>query len=350
MSKLHTLTVKKIIKETPDAVSIHFEVPQNLKDAFQHKAGQYITLDANLNEKSVRRAYSLCSVPQTEHLSIVVKEVAGGSFSVFANRDLREGNTLAVLPPEGKFILEPQPNMTKTYAAFAAGSGITPVISIIKTALKLEPQSKFLLVYGNKSPEDTIFMKSLMDLQLAHPDRFFLEFVFSRKEVDPYQFGRISKAITNFFLKNKYKHLSIDSYYLCGPESMIDEVNNVLVENGVSNEKIYFELFSTSVEAPVLQSVEGGNTAITIVLDDEETSFIMPQSKTVLEAVLEQNLDAPYSCQGGICSTCIARIKEGAATMRKNQILTDREVAEGLLLTCQAQPTTSVLKVDYDDV
>jgi ring-1,2-phenylacetyl-CoA epoxidase subunit PaaE len=350
MSKLHTLSIKKIIKETPDAVSLHFDIPQDLKEAFQHKAGQYITIEASLNGKNVRRAYSICSTPKSEHLSVVVKEVVGGSFSVFANRDLREGDMLAVLPPEGKFILEPKNENKNTYAAFAAGSGITPVISIIKTVLEQEPESKFLLVYGNKSPEDTIFMKVLMDLQVAHPERFFLEFVFSRKEIDNFQFGRISKAITNYFLKNKYQNLSIDSYYLCGPEPMIDEVKETLVENGVSKEKILFELFSTSLEAPSLESVDGGNTAITIILDDEETTFVMPQSKTVLEAVLEKDLDAPYSCQGGICSTCIARITEGAATMRKNQILTDGEVAEGLILTCQAQPTTSVLRVDYDDV
>lgn len=350
MSKLQTLPVKKIIKETPDAVSIHFEIPQDLKKDFQHKAGQYITLEATVNGNKVRRAYSICSTPQSEHLSVVVKEVVGGRFSVFANRDLREGDTLDVLSPEGKFILEPNANSKNTYVAFAAGSGITPVISIIKTALEQEPESKFLLVYGNKSPEDTIFMKPLMDLQNAHPERFFLEFVFSRKEVDVYQFGRISKAITNFFLKNKYKHLTIESFYLCGPEAMIDEVKNALIENGISNQKIYFELFTTSTEALAVDDNESGNTSITILLDDEETTFVMPQGKTVLEAVLEQNLDAPYSCQGGVCSTCIARVTEGAATMRKNQILTDGEVADGLILTCQAQPTTSVLKVDYDDV
>ncbi len=350
MSKLHPLTVQKILRETPDAVSIHFEIPQQLKDTFQFKAGQYLTLEASLNGKTIRRAYSLCSTPQSNAYSVVVKEVKKGEFSVYANRDLREGDSLLVLPPEGKFIFEPNTSSKKNYVAFAAGSGITPVISIIKTALEQEPESKFLLVYGNKSPEDTIFMKTLMDLQQKYPQRFMLEFVFSRKELEGYQFGRISKAIANYFLKNKYKDLAFNTFFLCGPEAMIDEIKTMLVESGVDKENILFELFSTSVESAPANIVENGTTVVTVVLDDEETSFIMPQGKTVLEAVLEQNLDAPYSCQGGICSTCIARIKEGAATMRKNQILTDGEVAEGLILTCQAQPTTSVLKVDYDDV
>lgn len=350
MAKFHTLTLQEVIRETPDAVSLHFEIPENLKEVFKFKAGQYITLEKTINGKNIRRAYSLCSTPQSGKLSVVVKEVTGGAFSVYVNRELREDDTLEVLPPEGKFVLTPNPNNKNTYVAFAAGSGITPVMSILKTVLEQEPDSKFLLVYGNKSPEDTIFIKQLMDLQVAHPERFFLEFVYSRKQVDQYQFGRISTAIVNYFLKNKYKHLTFNSYFLCGPEPMIDEVKETLLGKGVSKENIYFELFSTSAAPEIIEGVEDGNTVLTVMLDDDETTFVMPQNKTVLESVLEQDLDAPYSCQGGICSTCIARIKEGTAKMRKNQILTDEEIEEGLVLTCQAQPTSSVLKIDYDDV
>lgn len=350
MSKLHPLTIKKILKETPDAVSIYFEIPQQMRETFRFKAGQYLTLEASVNGKKIRRAYSIFSTPESNELSVVVKAVKAGVFSVYANTDLREGDTLMVLPPEGKFIFNPQPEIKNNYMAFAAGSGITPVISIIKTALEQEPESKFLLVYGNKSSEDTIFMKSLMDLQHNYPERFMLEFVFSRKELEGSQFGRISRSIANYFLKNKYKEILFNRYYLCGPEGMIDEIKLTLADNGVSQENILFELFSTSVETVQTNSVAAGSTAITVLLDDEESSFVMPQSKTILDAALEQDLDVPYSCQGGICSTCIARITEGAATMRKNQILTDSEIAEGLVLTCQAQPTTSVVKVDYDDV
>ncbi|GGD79952.1 ferredoxin--NADP reductase [Planktosalinus lacus] len=350
MSKLHPLKVHKIIRETKDAVSLHFLVPENLQSEFKYNAGQYLTLETEIQGAKIRRAYSLCSAPFEETLSVVVKEVKNGRFSKFANRELREGDMLSVLPPEGKFILEPNKNSQNTYAAFAAGSGITPVISIIKTVMEEEPESKFLLVYGNKSPEDTIFMKSLMDLQQKFSQRFMLEFVFSRKELEGYQFGRISRSIANYFLKNKYKAHTFNSYFLCGPEPMIEELRETLSSNGISKEKIQFELFSSSSVPEQTLEVSEGNTALSVMLDDEETEFIMPQNKTVLEVVLEQNLDAPYSCQGGICSTCIARITEGAATMRKNQILTDDEIAEGLVLTCQAQPTTSVLKVDYDDV
>lgn len=351
MTKLHALSIKKILKETPDAVSIHFEVPQHLKDTFKFKAGQYLTLETTIKGKTLRRAYSLCSTPQSGELSVVVKEVENGAFSVYANRDLKEGDNLMVLPPEGKFVFEPQQAKNNNfYAAFAAGSGITPVISIIKTALEQDPESKFLLVYGNKSPEDTIFMKPLMDLQQKYTERFMLEFVFSRKELEGYQFGRISKSIANYFLKNKYKEIPFNRFYLCGPEMMIEELKSMLSENGVPKENILFELFSTSVDPVQTNTIESGTTIITVTLDDEETKFTMSQSKSILDAVLEHNLDAPYSCQGGICSTCIARITEGAATMRKNQILTDAEIAEGLILTCQAQPTTPELSVDYDDV
>lgn len=350
MSKLHSLKVHKIIRETKEAVSLHFEIPENLNSAFNFKAGQYLTLETEIQGVKIRRAYSLCSAPYEKTLSVVVKEVKDGLFSKFANRELREGDTLDVLPPEGKFILDPNKNSHNTYAAFAAGSGITPVISIIKTVMEEEPESKFLLVYGNKSPEETIFLKSLMDLQQKYSERFMLEFIFSRKEVEGYQFGRISKSIANYFIKNKYKSHQIDSYFLCGPEPMIEELKETLLANDVTKESIHFELFSSASEPVESTEASPGNTALTVMLDDEETSFIMPQGKTVLEVVLEHNLDAPYSCQGGICSTCIARIKEGSAKMRKNQILTDEEIEEGLVLTCQAQPTTSVLKVDYDDV
>lgn len=350
MAKLTELIIKKILRETPDAVSIHFEVPQLLKDYFHFKAGQYLTLETSLNGKAIRRAYSLCSTPQSGEHIVVVKEVKNGAFSIFANNQLKEGDTLMVLPPEGKFVFDPHPTNKNNYAAFAAGSGITPVISIIKTALEQEPESTFLLVYGNKSPEDTIFMKSLLDLQQKYSGRFMLEFVFSRKELEGYQFGRISKSIANYFLKNKYKDLHFYSFYLCGPEVMIDDLKLTLSENGVAKENIHFELFSTSVEPVQTNSVEDGSSVVIITLDEEETTIIMPQSKSILDAVLEQNLDAPYSCQGGICSTCIARLTEGSAKMRKNQILTDAEIAEGLILTCQAEPTTSVVKVDYDDV
>ena len=223
------------------------------------------------------------------------------------------------------------------------------ILSIIKTVLAEEPKSRFVLTYGNKSPEETIFFKELLELQAKFPDRLFIEFVYSRTREDNSHFGRIETSTVNFVVKNKFKEHDFDRYFLCGPEAMIDEVKEVLTENGVADDKILFELFSTTEEGAVEVSGDG-NSKIKIIVDDEEFDFEMPQSQVILDAALDRDIDAPHSCQGGICSSCIARIKEGTAVMRKNQILTDSEVAEGLVLTCQAQPTSPTIVVDYDEV
>ncbi len=348
MNKFYALKVKQIIRETPEAVSISFDIPEELSDIFKYKAGQYITIQTQLDGEEVRRAYSLCSAPESGEFKVTVKEVPGGKFSVLANNTLKAGDVLEVHPPEGKFIFEPG-NNAQNYVAFAAGSGITPVLSIIKTVLTREPESTFVLVYGNRSIEETIFFKELLELQVAYSERLFIEFIYSRTREENSQFGRIETSTVNFVLKNKFKDTGFEKYFLCGPEDMIQSVTGILKSNGVPEESILFELFTTKEAAPVETTIEG-EVKLTIIVDDEEATFTMDNKKTVLEVALENDIDVPYSCQGGICSSCIARIKEGKAEMRKNMILTDSEIAEGLILTCQAQPTTPVLKVDYDDV
>ncbi|WP_424492830.1 2Fe-2S iron-sulfur cluster-binding protein [Salinimicrobium sp. GXAS 041] len=350
MSDFYSLKIKEIIRETPKAVSIAFEIPEELKQKFSFKAGQYITVKTNIDGKEVRRAYSLCSPPTGDSFKVTVKEVKDGTFSVIANNKLKAGDMLEVHPPEGKFVFEPENHeKPQTYAAFAAGSGITPVLSILKTVLREEPLSRFILVYGNRTPDETIFFKELLELQAKFPERLFIEFVYSRCNEENCHYGRIDKATVNYVTKNKFKSEDFRKFYLCGPETMIDLVKEVLLENGIPKENIAFELFSTSDEGEVQANLEG-STELTIMVDDEETTFKMAQTATVLEAALEQGLDVPYSCQGGICSSCVARITEGKAEMQKNSILVDSEIEEGLVLTCQAHPTTSTLKVDYDDV
>ena len=194
-----------------------------------------------------------------------------------------------------------------------------------------------------------MFYDDIVELKSRYPERFIVEFLFSRKLEENAKFGRIDKSIVNFFLKNKYTKTSYESFYLCGPEEMIDEVSAALKHQGINSKQIHHELFSTAEKGLLVQKL-GGTTSITVILDDEEESFEMPQTKSILEAALDEGLDAPYSCQGGICSTCIARLKEGKAEMRKNQILTESEIADGLILTCQAHPTTPKVVVDYDDV
>lgn len=350
MSSFYKLQIKEVKRETSNAISIVFNVPVELKPAYTFTAGQYINLKLTLDGKEIRRAYSICSSPESGELRIAIKSVKNGNFSKFANDNLKVGDLIEVGQPEGKFTFEPNSDRQKNYAAFVAGSGITPVLSIIKAVLQNEPKSTFVLVYGNKSPEETIFYNELHDLQLNYVGRFFVHYVFSQTKVDGELFGRIEKSSVNFILNNKHKEKEFDKFYLCGPEEMILLVTTVLKEHNVPDKNIKFELFSTSSSENTDASSHDGHTKITVFVDGDETTFEMSQKQTLLEAALKQGLDAPYSCQGGICSSCLARIKSGTAEMKKNSILTDGEIAEGLILTCQAHPTSATIFVDYDDV
>lgn len=351
MAHFHTLSIKHILRQTDKCVTISFSVPEQLKQNFSFIAGQYITLKTVINGEEVRRDYSLCSSPKSGELTVAVKEVEHGTFSKYANNTLKEGDAIDVAEPQGRFTFTPDSSKTRTVAAFAAGSGITPVLSIAKTVLEEESNSTFILVYGNKTSEDTIFFNELLKLHHNYKDRFYIKFVFSQAQEPDALFGRIEKSTVNLIVKNKYKHTTIDAFYLCGPEAMIHTVKDVLTQNNISKDRVFFELFKVAkTEQAIENSVNKGETEIKVIVDDEEETFVMSQSQTILEAALDKDIDAPYSCQGGICSSCIARITEGEATMRQNNILTDNEVAEGLVLTCQAHPTSSKIVVDYDDV
>lgn len=350
MSTFHSLTIKDIKRETPGAVSIAFEVPDSLKEDYNFTAGQYINLKTDYEGQEVRKAYSICSAPGSNELRVAIKAVQNGGFSVFANEKLNIGDTMEVGTPEGKFTFTPKPERQRNYAAFAAGSGITPVLSIIQSVLQGEPESTFVLVYGNKTPEDTIFHQMLHDMQLQYVGRFFVHFIYSKARAEDALFGRIERSTVNFVIKNKHKEKEFARFYLCGPEAMIKTVNEVLRENNVPEKNIKFELFSTPVAEKQIEENLEGHSKITVMVDDEETTFDMSQKMTILDAALKQGVDAPYSCQGGICSSCMARITGGTAEMKKNAILTDSEIAEGLILTCQAHPTSPEIYVDYDDV
>lgn len=350
MSQFHNLTIAEIHRETAKSVTISFEVPQKLKELFVFKAGQYITLRTKINGNEVRRDYSLCSSPKSGLLKVAIKEVDGGTFSAFANNKLSTGDSLEVGLPKGKFVFTPNDSKTKNIAAFAAGSGITPILSILKCALEEEIYSKVILVYGNKTTTDTMFLNELLELQHKHKERFSIQFVFSKHDQDDAIFGRIEKSTVNYVMKNKHKHIEVDAFYLCGPEGMINTVRDVLVEHDIAEDRIHFELFKAAKPTEVNDVSDTGESEITITVDDETTTFTMSKKQSILEAALDNELDAPYSCQGGICSSCIARITEGEATMRQNNILTENELAEGLILTCQAHPISSRIIVDYDDV
>jgi len=351
MSSFHNLSVKNIKRETDKSISISFNLPENLKASFAFKAGQYITLKTVIDGHEVRRDYSLCVSPKSGELKVAIKEVNDGAFSAYANNTLKVGDTLEVAPPKGRFIFEPNDSKTKNIALFAAGSGITPILSIVKCALEEEVYSQVILVYGNKTTKDTMFLNELLELQHAYKDRFSIQFVFSQQDEDDSIFGRIEKSTVNYVMKNKHKHVEVDAFYLCGPEAMIHTVKDVLTEHDIDENRIHFELFKAAKPVDVKEDVAAaGSTQISITVDDETTTFEMSQKQTILEAALDEDLDAPYSCQGGICSSCLARVTEGEATMTQNNILTESEIAEGLILTCQAHPTTPSIVIDYDDV
>ena len=351
MAQCHSLKIKSILRQTEKAVSITFEVPENLKTEFNFKAGQYITLKTLIDAQEVRRDYSLSSSPASGALTITVKEIDGGVFSSYTNRHLKIGDALEVGAPNGRFFYDPQSDSTKTVVAFAAGSGITPIMSIARTLLETETNSTFVLIYGNKSPKETIFHEEILALQTLYSDRFKLQLVYSEVDEDGAIFGRIDSGTINYILKNAISAQDVHKFYLCGPEGMINTVNGILIENGVEASQVLFELFTTStIESTSNTSTKKGESKITILVDEEETTLSMLQKQTILEAALSNDIDVPYSCQGGVCSSCICRITEGSASMRQNNVLTDNEVAEGLVLSCQAEPTSATLKVDFDDI
>lgn len=349
MSLFHRLQVSEVTPLTPNAVKITLQIPPELEDHFSFVAGQYITFKHHVEGSEIRRAYSICSYREAGKLSVGVKKVKDGTFSVYANDTLKVGDMLEVMEPEGMFTLEPDTAVSKQYLAIAAGSGITPIMAIIKAVLLDEPASKIVLLYGNQTLEETMFHESLEQLKREYPRRFQIEYIFSRRQETNAMQGRIDRSVVNYLLKNKLQDFDFDRFYLCGPEEMIDVVSETLKDRGIPEEQIHFELFTTSEEGN-LSEAHDGKTAVTLTVDDETESFVMDQANSVLQAAIDQGLDVPYSCQGGICSSCIARITEGKVEMRKNQILTDDELAEGLVLTCQSHPTTSTLVVDYDDV
>ena len=352
MSQFHTLNIKSVQQVTNQSVAISFEIPENLNSVYRFNAGQYVTLKTTINGEEVRRDYSICASRNSGDLTVAVKAVEGGTFSVYANSNLKAGDSIEVSAPNGRFVFEPNKDRTRTIAAFAAGSGITPILSIAKTLLEEEPFSNFILVYGNKSSEDTMFFKELVELQAFYGNRFHVHFIYSQSHEADALFGRIEKSTVNLIVKNKYKGVTIEKFYLCGPEQMIHTVKEVLIENGTKEKAILFELFTPPVEvvSEIKSETPSENAKIKVLVDDEEFEFEMSKEQTILEAALKQDIDAPYSCQGGICSSCIARISEGEVKMRQNNILTDGEVADGLVLTCQAHPTSDSLVVDYDDV
>jgi ring-1,2-phenylacetyl-CoA epoxidase subunit PaaE len=347
MSALHSLAVEKINRLTPSSVAISFKVPSALAADFAFKAGQYLSLEATINGEPVRRSYSLSSAPHENSLTVGIKKIEHGLFSSFANDVLAEGDTLKVASPEGRFVYVPK-QATQQLLLIAAGSGITPILSILKTSLEKSTSTTVQLIYGNKSPQETMYQDQLIALQDQYKGRLKITWIYSQSNESNALFGRIDEAIVKYGLKQCDK--IPDSTYLCGPEAMIKTAQETLINANINKDSIHFELFTASESAASTSAKPQGKIALSIKADEENYTLESTADKTILDAALQQKIEVPYSCQGGVCCSCIAKVTEGSATMENNQISTNEEIEEGLILTCQAFPTSASITIDYDDV
>jgi ring-1,2-phenylacetyl-CoA epoxidase subunit PaaE len=353
----HPLKVKRIINETADCVSVLFGVPAELGQLFQYREGQNITIKKKIDGCELRRSYSLCTAPHEGEIKVAIKKVEGGLFSTFANEALKEGDVLEVLPPTGKFNAKAAANSNGQYLAIAAGSGITPVISIIKHTLHTQPQSRFTLVYGNKSRSSIIFFEELEGLKNRFMQRFNLINILSREKTEAsVNHGRIDEEKLRE-LQPLISYQSFNSIYLCGPGEMIFCAKDFFKKLGIDEQKIHFELFSTAGinnknNPPViLDSSENaqGAGSITIKLDGRSFSFKLAQNgPAILDAALLQGADLPYACKAGVCCTCRAKLISGKVAMDANFALEPAELADGFILTCQSHPLTENVLIDFD--
>jgi ring-1,2-phenylacetyl-CoA epoxidase subunit PaaE len=354
----HKLAVKNIIKETGDCVSVEFEIPEHLKQEFQYTQGQNINIKTNLNGEEIRRTYSLCTSPQENKLKVAIKKVNGGVFSTYANEQLKKGDVLEVMTPLGRFNTPLHPENKKNYVAFAAGSGITPIISLIKATLATEPQSSFTLIYGNRSRSSIIFFEELEGLKNKYMQRFTLIHILSREKTDAaINFGRITKDKCTHLFEKLVDLQHADEFFLCGPQEMIMDVQDFLEANGVDEKKIHFELFTTDKKAKKYEvrstkydDAVTPSSKIEMKLDGRTFLFDIPLNSdaTILDAAMQQGADVPYACKGGVCCTCKAKLVEGEVEMDVHWGLDHEEIEQGFILTCQSHPITEKVVVDFD--
>ena len=355
MSKFHKLSVASVEPETRDAVAITFAVPEALAEPFRFAAGQHLTLRADIEGQDVRRSYSICSGVEDGKLRIAVKRNPGGVFSAWANEMLKAGDALDVLPPLGHFNVPLAAGNRKHYAAFAAGSGITPLLSIVKTTLAAEPQSRFTLFYGNRASGTVMFKEELAALKDTYLTRFNLVHVLSREAQDiELLHGRIDRAKADALLTHWLDLDHVDAVFVCGPDGMMQAVAEALKARDYPDARVKIERFATSIprhEHRPAKVAEPGHTEceVTVVLEGVTRTFALEKGKeNILDAGLKAGIELPYSCKSGVCSTCRAKLTAGEVDMDVNFALEDYEVARGFVLTCQSYPVTDRVAVDYD--
>jgi len=357
----HPLKISELRTEGSEAVCVTLAVPDELREAFRFAPGQHIGVRATIDGQEVRRTYSICSGTDERHLRIGVRLHDRGSMSGHLGRKLRVGDQLEVLPPTGRFFLTPDAEAARTYCAFASGSGITPILGILRNVLRHEPASRFLVFYGNRTTASIMFAEDLLALKDQYPQRLALYFLMSREPQDVELFnGRLDAAKVGALGRELFDARGIDAFFLCGPDTMIESVKEGLVGLGVEQGKIHSEHFTSDVKArgvglkPDLQRTQQApaqkQTQVTVVMDGRRRSFEMPSDgTTVLEAAEQAGLDLPYSCRAGVCSTCRTRVVRGAVTMMTNYALEQWEVDAGYVLCCQALPAEPELEITYDE-
>lgn len=350
---MYQLKVLQVEQLTDDAVSVSFDVPKELKEKFQYKPGQYLTLQFNLNGEKVRRSYSLCSSPALEEpLRIGVKRVKDGLVSNHINDHVKVGDVIDVLPPDGRFYANVKADNYKTYFLFSAGSGITPILSITRTVLLTEPHSFVHMIYGNSNQDTIMFKHELDELQEQYADRLILVHSLSRPKKSwlsaskfDYRKGRVDAEAIKWFI-NEYPPYAQDvEYYICGPGKMIENTKQALKNIDVPDERIFVESFGGESISSNIEGIKNARLIANIFGQSAETTIA--EGKTVLRALIDAGYDPPYSCEGGVCSTCKCKVTKGEVTMRQNMALTDKEVANGYVLSCQSIPMTEEVEVEY---
>ncbi len=351
----HQLRVAVVDKLTDDAVAVTFDVPVDLQEAYDFTHGQHLTVRMWVDGEEVRRNYSICSPAGSGVLRIAVKRLPGGTFSAWVCEKLEPGTVLDVMTPTGRFFTPLDPAQAKHYALVAAGSGITPILSIASTVLAVEPGSAVTLLYGNRTTSSIMFLEELEDLKNGYPERFALSHVLSREPADvDLLHGRIDAAKLSAFLDALLPVETVDEWFLCGPHEMVESARATLTSRGVDRGNVHVELFHVEGQpvrvAPVEEDVpRAGASAVTVILDGRGTTFdLATGDQPILDAALRARGDAPYACKGGVCGTCRARLVEGTVRMDQNHALEDDELAAGYVLTCQSHPTSERVVVDYD--
>lgn len=352
MKQFHALRVSDKRNETRDSVRLCLDVPDGLREQFGFQAGQHLPIRVARDGKTLRRTYSICSEPGHWPLEIGIRVQSGGQFSEYADQELRIGDTLDVMPPFGQFHVNLEPDAAKSYVAFAAGSGITPILSIIAATLAAESRSRFTLFYGNRRQTTTMFIDDLYALKNRYLDRLQLHFVFSQDEQEfPIAAGRLDSDKVQELMAAFCGGVSVDEAFICGPDSMISDVTRALLDLKLPGSAIHSERFGAprKTERPATREIAVDSATITVIMDGHQKSFAMgPDDENIVDAAAEHGIDLPYSCKGGVCATCRCHVRDGSVAMATNYGLEPWEVEAGFALACQSRPVSDAVTIDYD--